>query len=169
MMNIRDLNMLDKLRKQLCKIIGKFNQNGEVLLDKLEEEKKEFLQDYLEQRYAKENKQSLPKNRTLIGRGFDIRDKKKHKLFEVSIDNENRKNHIFLFGSTGVGKTRTAELMITQDIHAGRNIVYIDPKSDLDIMNTIVSEAIKANRLKDVMFVSTVFPEFSVGDRKSVV
>ena len=67
-----------------------------------------------------------------------------------------------MFGSTGVGKTRTAELMVVQDIYAGRNVVYIDPKSDVDMLNTIIATAIKAGRINDLLFLSPIFPEFSI-------
>ncbi len=111
--------------------------------------------------YHKEKKE-LDKNRTRIGLGYGIEDKKRENLKEIAIDNENRRNHIFLFGSTGVGKTRAAELMVSQDILAGRNVVFIDPKSDLDIYNTIVDTAIKCGRENDLMFLSPIFPEYSI-------
>lgn len=99
---------------------------------------------------------------TKIGQGYVLNDKKREKLKVIDIMNENRKNHIFLFGSTGVGKTRSAELMVIQDIYAGRNVVYIDPKSDADMLNTIIATAIKAGRMKDLLFLSPIFPEFSI-------
>ena len=99
---------------------------------------------------------------TKIGQGYVLNDKKREKLEVIDIMNENRKNHIFLFGSTGVGKTRSAELMVIQDIYAGRNVVYIDPKSDADMLNTIIATAIKAGRMKDLLFLSPIFPEFSI-------
>lgn len=107
-------------------------------------------------------KKEAKKNRTRIGLGYGIEDKKRNELKEIAILNENRKNHIFLFGSTGVGKTRTAELMVSQDILAGRNVVFIDPKSDLDMYNTIVDTAIKCGRENDLMFLSPIFPEYSI-------
>jgi len=99
---------------------------------------------------------------TKVGLGYGLFDSKREELLAIEIKNENRKNHIFLFGSTGVGKTRAAELMVVQDIYAGRNLVYIDPKSDKDMLNTIISTAIKADRVNDLLFLSPIFPEFSI-------
>ena len=99
---------------------------------------------------------------TKIGQGYVLNDKKREKLKVIDIMNENRKNHIFLFGSTGVGKTRSAELMVIQDIYAGRNVVYIDPKSDADMLNTIIATAIKPGRMEDLMYVRPIFPEFCI-------
>ncbi len=99
---------------------------------------------------------------TNIGLGYKLDDQKRESLQLVNIMNENRKNHIFLFGSTGVGKTRAAELMVVQDIIAGRNVVYIDPKSDIDMLNTIIATAIKYGRINDLLFLSPIFPEFSI-------
>lgn len=99
---------------------------------------------------------------TKIGIGWALDDKKKEKLVDINIDNQNRKNHIFLFGSTGVGKTRAAELMVQQDIMAGRNVVFIDPKSDLDMYNTMFYYSLKANRERDFMLLSPIQVEDSI-------
>jgi len=114
-------------------------------------------------RYEKKRAKRMMKQIvTRVGQGYRQIDKKRERLFEININNENRKNHIFLFGSTGVGKTRLAELMIVQDIYAGRNVVFIDPKSDADMLNTVIATAIKAGRMNELLFLSPIFPEFSI-------
>lgn len=117
-----------------------------------------FFEKYDEKKFRKIVQQTVTK----IGQGYGLDDKKRETLTSITTMNENRKNHIFLFGSTGVGKTRTAELMVVQDIYAGRNVVYIDPKSDVDMLNTIIATAIKAGRMNDLLFLSPIFPEFSI-------
>lgn len=99
---------------------------------------------------------------TKLGLGYALKDVKREYLRSIDITNSNRKNHIFLFGTTGVGKTRTAEQMVIQDIFAGRNVVFIDPKSDKDMLNTVIANAIKAGRADDLLFLSPIFPEFSI-------
>lgn len=99
---------------------------------------------------------------TKLGFGYSLSDKRKEELLEININNSNRKNHIFLFGSTGVGKTRAAELMVQQDIMAGRNVVFIDPKSDIDMHNTMFYYALKAGREKDFIFLSPIQVEDSI-------
>lgn len=99
---------------------------------------------------------------TKIGLGYALSDLKRESLLSIDMQNENRKNHEFIFGSTGVGKTRLAELKVVQDIIAGRNVVYIDPKSDKDMLNTIIATAIKYGRIGDLLFLSPIFPEFSI-------
>ncbi|TLE12373.1 conjugal transfer protein TraD, partial [Helicobacter apodemus] len=43
--------------------------------------------------------------KTLIGKGFLLDDKKQNNFIEIYQDDDNRPNHTFVFGSTGVGKT----------------------------------------------------------------
>ena len=44
--------------------------------------------------------------RTYVGKGFALEDKRKENLLDIYQDDDNRPNHTFVFGSTGVGKTR---------------------------------------------------------------
>ena len=41
-----------------------------------------------------------------------------------------RVGHTLVLGTTGVGKTRLAELLITQDIRRGDVVIVFDPKGD---------------------------------------
>ena len=43
--------------------------------------------------------------RTYVGKGFALEDKRKENLLDIYQDDDNRPNHTFVFGSTGVGKT----------------------------------------------------------------
>jgi len=49
--------------------------------------------------------------------------------------------HTFVFGTTGVGKTRLAEYMVEQDIRKGYSVAFFDPKGDQDIFAKIVDVA----------------------------
>ena len=65
----------------------------------------------------------------------------------VYLLNSNRRQHVIFKGSTGVGKTRTAEVIITQDIKRGNNaVIVIDPKGDADLLLTTYIEAVNAGR-----------------------
>lgn len=43
--------------------------------------------------------------------------------------------HTMIFGTTGSGKTRFFDLLITQAICQGDSIIILDPKGDIDLMN----------------------------------
>ncbi|EAI5570189.1 DUF853 family protein, partial [Campylobacter coli] len=100
--------------------------------------------------------------KTFIGIGFDLEDKKQEKLLEIYQIDDNSKNHTFVFGSTGVGKTRLIEGLIEQDIPKGKNVVIIDPKGDIGLFSKMVEIAKKSNREKELMFLSPIYPEYSI-------
>lgn len=54
--------------------------------------------------------------------------------------------HTFVVGTTRVGKTRLAEVLITQDIHNGEVVIVFDPKGDADLLKRTYIEAVKAGR-----------------------
>ena len=58
----------------------------------------------------------------------------------------NFEGHTVIFGTTGCGKTRTFELLITQAIHRGDVTVIIDPKGDYDLEKRAEIEAKRAGR-----------------------
>ncbi|HCM2532408.1 TPA: conjugative coupling factor TraD, PFGI-1 class, partial [Salmonella enterica subsp. enterica serovar Typhimurium var. monophasic 4,[5],12:i:-] len=45
-----------------------------------------------------------------------------------------RVGHTIVYGTTRVGKTRLAELLVTQDIRRGEVTIVFDPKGDADLM-----------------------------------
>ncbi|HPL63899.1 MAG TPA: TraM recognition domain-containing protein [Syntrophales bacterium] len=73
-----------------------------------------------------------------------------------------RKGHLWCFGTTRVGKTRIIENMISRDIHRGNSVVIIDPKGDQELFAKTVETAREAGRLDEMMFISPVFPEYSM-------
>jgi len=96
---------------------------------------------------------------TKIGTGIHLN--QPTKIVPINIPDSNRKRHTFVFGTTGVGKTRLCENMIEQDIYKGNSIVYLDPKGDQQIFAKIVEIARKAGRTKDLLLVTPVFPAYS--------
>lgn len=96
---------------------------------------------------------------TLLGTGVNMQ--QPTKMARLSIPDSYRKRHTFVFGTTGVGKTRLCENMIEQDILKGYSVVYFDPKGDQEIFTKIFEVARKANRHKELMLITPIFPEYS--------
>ena len=97
--------------------------------------------------------------KTLIGRGIQM--DRPDDMISIEVPDADRKRHTFIFGTTGVGKTRLAENLIEQDIMKGMSVVYFDPKGDQDIFTKIFEIARRTGRLEDLMLVTPVYPEYS--------
>jgi len=69
--------------------------------------------------------------------------------------------HTFVVGTTRVGKTRLAEILISQDIHNGEVVIVFDPKGDPDLLKRIYTEAVKAGRGHQFFCFHLGFPEIS--------
>ena len=65
---------------------------------------------------------------------------------DIWMDLGERVGHILVLGTTRVGKTRLAELLITQDIHRGDVVIVFDPKGDADLLRRVYAEAKRAGR-----------------------
>ncbi len=65
---------------------------------------------------------------------------------DILMDLGERVGHTLVLGTTRVGKTRLAEILITQDIRRGDACFVFDPKGDADLMKRVYSEAKKAGR-----------------------
>ena len=105
--------------------------------------------------------------KTVLGNGFRMdcasHQRPAYRLPEqIAIEDDVRKTHFFGFGTTRVGKTRLIEHMVTQDIEKGYNVAVIDPKGDHDLLAKIVEVARRTGRLDELMFISAVFPEYSM-------
>ena len=79
----------------------------------------------------------------------------------VWMDLGERVGHTLVLGTTRVGKTRLAELLITQDIRRGDVVIVFDPKGDADLLRRIYAEAKRAGRLDDFYLFHLGFPELS--------
>ena len=96
---------------------------------------------------------------TDLGAGFDMDDRTR--IVDISLPDLDRKRHTFVFGTTGVGKTRLAEYLIEQDIRKGYSIAFFDPKGDQEIFAKIVDVARQCGRLNELMLVTPIYPEYS--------
>lgn len=72
-----------------------------------------------------------------------------------------RMGHILVVGTTGVGKTRLAELLITQDIKRGDPVIVLDPKGDRDLMIAMMAACVASGRANHFYCLHLGFPEFS--------
>ncbi|KTD23920.1 type IV conjugative transfer system coupling protein TraD [Legionella maceachernii] len=79
----------------------------------------------------------------------------------VFIPQEVRAGHTFVVGTTRVGKTRLASILINQDIRSGDAVIVVDPKGDLELVRDMYSACKAANRLDDFRVVHLGFPELS--------
>ncbi len=68
---------------------------------------------------------------------------------EVTMQLSERVGHTLVLGTTRVGKTRLAEVLITQDIHRGEVVIVFDPKGDADLLRRTYIEALRAGRGDD--------------------
>lgn len=73
----------------------------------------------------------------------------------------NRVGHTLVEGTTRVGKTRLAEVIICQDILRGDVVIVIDPKGDADLLLNMYAAAIRAGRANKFFFFHLGYPEIS--------
>ncbi len=79
----------------------------------------------------------------------------------VWMDIGERVGHTLVLGTTRVGKTRLAEILITQDIRRGDVVIVFDPKGDADLLRRVYAEAKRAGRAKDFYMFHLGFPQVS--------
>lgn len=79
----------------------------------------------------------------------------------ITIDLVERASHLLVLGLPGVGKTRFAELVISQDIRRGDVVIVLDPKGDADLLRRIYTEAKLADRENDLLIFHLGFPDQS--------
>ena len=80
---------------------------------------------------------------------------------DIWMDIADRTGHTLVLGTTRVGKTRLAELLVTQDIRRGETVIVFDPKGDIDLLRRMVAEAKRAGRLDRFHVFHLGFPEIS--------
>jgi conjugative coupling factor TraD (TOL family) len=80
---------------------------------------------------------------------------------DVWMNLDERVGHTLVLGTTRVGKTRLAELLIAQDIRRGDVVIVIDPKGDANLLKRVYTEAAAAGRLSDLVIFHLGFPELS--------
>lgn len=70
-------------------------------------------------------------------------------------------NHMMVYGTTRVGKTRLAQILIEQDIKRGDVVIVFDPKGDVDLLLGMYSAALRAGRADEFLLFHLGFPEVS--------
>ena len=80
---------------------------------------------------------------------------------DIWMDLGDRVGHTLVLGTTRVGKTRLAELLIAQDIRRGEVVVVFDPKGDLDLLRRTYAEAKRAGRLGQFFMFHLGHPDLS--------
>ncbi|HEX8597038.1 MAG TPA: DUF87 domain-containing protein [Chloroflexia bacterium] len=78
----------------------------------------------------------------------------------VGLPAESRAHHLWVVGQTGTGKSTMIELMVLQDIVAGRGVIVVDPHGDLieQVLGKLPRE-----RLCDVVLFDPSDTEYPVG------
>lgn len=80
---------------------------------------------------------------------------------DVSMALGERVGHSLVLGTTRVGKTRLAELLITQDIRRGDITIVFDPKGDADLLRRVWAEAHRAGRGDELFIFHLGWPDIS--------
>ncbi|MGQ6515761.1 type IV conjugative transfer system coupling protein TraD [Serratia sp. IR-2025] len=80
---------------------------------------------------------------------------------DVTLALGERVGHTVVCGTTRVGKTRLAELLVTQDIRRGEVTIVFDPKGDADLMKRVWAEAHRAGRGDKLYIFHLGWPEIS--------
>jgi conjugative coupling factor TraD (TOL family) len=80
---------------------------------------------------------------------------------DIWMDLSERVGHTLVLGTTRVGKTRLAELLIAQDIRRGEVVIVFDPKGDADLLRRVYAEAVRAGRADAFFMFHLGHPEIS--------
>lgn len=80
---------------------------------------------------------------------------------DVNLPLGERVGHTIVFGTTRVGKTREAEILISQDIARGEVVIVFDPKGDADLLQRCYAECKRTGRLDEFYVFHLGWPEIS--------
>jgi len=100
-------------------------------------------------------------HKVLLGHGIHMSNPTKR--VPVYLYDEHRKRGVMTFGTTGVGKTRLQELLVTDDILNGKSVIVFDPKSDQGLFSKIYDVACRAGREHEMQLITSIYPQYSVG------
>jgi type IV secretory pathway VirB4 component len=92
------------------------------------------------QKFIKHHKNPLGGQAFLHGLG--------NKDVPIFIPQHLRTGHMFVVGTTRVGKTRLASILINQDIRNGDAVIVIDPKGDLELVRDMYAACLAGDMLK---------------------
>lgn len=74
---------------------------------------------------------------------------------------DERVGHTLVLGTTRVGKTRFAEILVTQDILRGDTTIVIDPKGDAELLQAMYAACRQAKKLDKFYVFHLAYPEYS--------
>ncbi len=80
---------------------------------------------------------------------------------DVTLPLGERVGHTLVLGTTRVGKTRLAELFVTQDIRRGEVVIVFDPKGDAELLKRMYVEAKRYGREREFYVFHLGFPDIS--------
>ena len=80
---------------------------------------------------------------------------------DVWMELDERVGHTLVLGTTRVGKTRLAELLIAQDIRRGDVVIVFDPKGDAGLLKRVYAEAKRCGREQNFLMFHLGYPEAS--------
>ncbi|NCB21161.1 MAG: DUF87 domain-containing protein, partial [Clostridia bacterium] len=76
------------------------------------------------------------------------------------IKRKDRRQHMYILGKSGTGKSVLLHNLITQNIKNGEGVCVIDPHGELA---EEILELIPENRIKDVIYFNPADPDFHIG------
>ena len=79
----------------------------------------------------------------------------------LSLTDEETKGHVLIVGTTGAGKTRLFDLLVTQSVLRGEPTIIIDPKGDHELKSNCEAAYRRAGRGEDFAFFHPAFPDES--------
>ena len=97
----------------------------------------------------------MPTEGIVLGKNIYRNEEKDVRMLE-----DDRRRHVYIIGTTGVGKTVLAQNMALQDIEAGKGVGVIDPHGDFV---EYILENIPEHRYEDVMLFDPANTDFPVG------
>lgn len=80
---------------------------------------------------------------------------------DVTLPLRERVGHTLVLGTTRVGKTRLAELLIAQDIRRGETCIVFDPKGDAELFKRVYQECHRCGRLNTLYVFHLGWPDSS--------
>ena len=81
---------------------------------------------------------------------------------EVRVPLEHTEGHLLIVGTTGCGKTRLFDLLVTQAVLRGEAVVIIDPKGDQALRATAERACVLSGQPERFVYFHPAFPEDSV-------
>lgn len=81
---------------------------------------------------------------------------------DIWVPLEHMEGQTLVLGTTGSGKTRLAETLVSQSIWRNETVIFIDPKFDKDLCDRMYEECKRCGREGDFLFFHPAFPGKSV-------